>query len=286
MLREKYADVEKLVSPLVRETLTTELIPLKEDLNGGDCFHSLGLLHIELYLKTQFNDRMRARAIALYREQLALFRRGPGNYCRYPYPTPAGDFWVHDNVMSRDQATTNICAMGLYNMREELDDFYRAHKARGGRFTNSRINNTECNDGFRDVTPPQFWALLDRAKGIRSSGSLTDGDRLENLDSRALDLSLRERKVFGVTVRKARLHGDPINKTIVLLFNKLTWESRDAQLARQVYAKLPVWDYWQHYYVWGRGAWVNGDFHITDKQVRHDVFFKPYILSLGRDELV
>src|SRR5690606_36918964 len=84
-----------------------------------------------------------------------------GNYCRHPDPSK---WYSKSDVMSRDQATPNVIAMGLTNNRKLLLDFFKGHLKRGLLFmTNTRHNepsNTKAK--LPDVTGPEFWGYYIR----------------------------------------------------------------------------------------------------------------------------
>lgn len=262
------------------------LCPLKPDQNGGDVLHRIGLQAIEWWLRTTDNLAMRAVAQKQFESQLYLHYKGNGNFCRYHKATRSGSWWTYPTTMSRDQSIPIIAACGLYRMDVWTDRIYEGLKQRGGFYTNTTINNQPGTQKVPDCATPQIWAMLDRAKGIIfHSGSITDGDRLELADSKVICAMTSPPKVWlpwpisrwSYPMGKPVLHSDPINKTVVLLFNKMTWETRDAQLARQIYAKKGrVLESWDAY--WNRGP--------SDVQCPFDKFFKPYIASLGRDELL
>lgn len=262
-----------------------ELCPLKPDQNGGDVLHRIGLQAIEWHLKTKDNPSLHNMARKQFKKQLVLHYHGSGNYCRYWQATSLGNWWTYPTTMSRDQMWPVVIGCALFNLQNELEAIYEGLKLRGGFFTNTTVNNKPGTQKIPDLATPQFWALLDKARGYKNSGSIKDGDRLEYLDSKLICARTSPPKIWlpwpwskwSYPAGKPVLHSDPINKTVTLLYNKIRGgESSNAKRARQIYAaKGRVVESWLAYWI-----------RPGDTQCPFDKFFLPYVAALGRDELI
>lgn len=259
--------------------------PVKPDQNGGDVLHRCGLQAFEWWLKTQDNKRLRRKAKDAFQQQLYVHSKGNGNYARHW----KDGWWNSDRVFSRDQSIPIIIACGLFGLTEHLEEIYQGLKAntRDGIsfYPNTMINGKPDSEKIADIVTPQIWALFDRAKGFRTpTGSICDGDRAELADSHVVISRTAPPKIWipwpvskwTYPLGKPQLHNDPINKTMILLFNKVTYETRDAQLARQIYAKKGrVWESWKKY-------WIRDG----DPQCPFHEVFEPYVKALGQDRLI
>lgn len=289
--------------------------PQKPDQNSGDLVHRCGTQALELYLATADdpnnpavasgrNARLRSSARRMFTEQLKAHYCGDGNFKRghsvtflHHDPNRPLVWPTWDRVFSRDQSIAVIIGCAVFGMVEWIDRIEKGLDKRGGFYTNRVINGQPDSDKTPDLATPPIYGLLDRARGIRKiNGRIQLGDDFELADSRLLEATHARPKVWDPFFKKWRfplgrnkLHGDPVNKTLVLLYTKMTIESRNGELARQIYAsKIDVWGSWLKY--WDRGVAVkrNGRMEVEsgDPQCPFHLFFEPFIHALGKDTLL
>lgn len=289
--------------------------PSKPDNGNGDLIHRCGLQAIELYLATGDdpknpkiatgrNARLRSSARLMFVEQLKAHYLGNGNFKRghspvylHNDPNQLLEWPTWDRVFSRDQSITILIACGLFGLKNWIEQIEKGLASRSGFYTNRITNGDPDSDKTPDLATPPIYALIDRALGRhKQTGRIELGDHVELADSRLLESTLCKPKVWipwpvskwTYPFGQNKHHGDPVNKTLVLLYAKMTFETRQGQLARQVYAsKIPIWNSWLKY--WDRGTAVkeNGVWKVTggDPQCPFHLFFKPYIDALGSDQL-
>lgn len=268
-----------------RDFHDANLCPVKPLGDPGDVIHRIGLQAIEWYLKTEHDPVLREVARGHFVHQLNCHYYGNGNFCRYHLPRNGGDWWTKDHVFSRDQMTPILIACGLYGLTDWVNKMYDGLKARDGVFWNSVDNQGLPKLEPPDIAFPQTWGLFDRAKGFMSpTGSTNTGDVAELSDTYAVIAATRRPKVWipwpvskwHYPFGESKRHTDPVNKTMILLYNKMTFESDHAREARILYNNhVKVWHSWKKYWV-RRG----------DPQCPFHEVFKPYILALGKDTLL
>lgn len=263
--------------------------PLKPDKNGGDVLHRIGLQAIEAYWKTLPHPTQAMQFRDIFRTQLVLHHVGNGNFKRYYKATKAGDWWTKHNVMSRDQLTPIVIACGLWRFDSWLETIEKGLKSRNYFFTNTMINGKPGSSKTPDIAGPAFLALLDRAKGYPfATPAIALGDKEELAGTHLILTQTAPPKLWlpwpfnkwHFPLGGPKLHKDPVNKTLVLLFNKWTFETPDARQARILYAKKGrVWESWVRYWVRYNRARTK----IIDPQCPFHLAFKEFIDTLGDD---
>lgn len=265
--------------------------PLKADKNPGDALHRASLQGLLWGMQFAKGSKLWIQARSILHEQYSRLYLGNGIYQRYYRKTKnpfSGEIYTQHlgrNVMSRDQMIPTVMCWHLFDMQDRLIEFREALASRSGRFTNTIVHGKPNAIGVADIATWSFYALMDRCQGRSGTEMIIKGDSEELAGTHLICATTSPPKIWiPWPVKKwhyplggPKLHGDPINKTIVLIFNKFTGtETRDAQLARQIYAKKGrVWESWLGY--WERGP--------TDPQCPFHVPFKPYIDALGSNIL-
>lgn len=295
----------KQISSCHRNWDGTLRVPLKENKDGGDALHRLSMQAIEWWLKlkvgphTDKADQLHEICRKIFQQQLEAHYIGEGNFRRYWQPTIVDgipqDWFCKDDVFSRDQSIPLIIALGLWGMTEWIYRIEEGLKAncKGGVcfYPNTRHNNPnkKRQKWTGDIVTPQIWGLIDKAKGLYNSSRAKAGDWAELADSKLLEAEklagqMSHPKIWNPFSRKfvyprgkyVFRHGDPVNKTLILLYNKVIGESKQAREARIRYCNTGnVFEYWEKYWV-----------RPGDPQCPFHVGFRPYIYNLQNDYLI
>lgn len=275
-------------------------VPLKINGDGGDCLHRLSLQAIEWYLNCQKPEFKHLAPLAqkVFEEQLRAHFIGNGNFRRYWRPSKVDgieqNWFCKDDVFSRDQSIPLIIALGLWEKTRWVEEIERGLRSRqkGGIcfYPNTRHNNPNVKKkkAVGDIVTPQIWGLIDKAKGMHDTGSIKNGDLAELADSMALcaqkkagELShpkiwhpFKNKFVYPRGKYEFR-HGDPVNKTMILLYNKIIGESGNAKKARHIYCDLGS------PYHWWLAYWLRP----SDPQCPFHVAFASYVIGLREDSM-
>lgn len=264
-------------------------VPIKPDGNAGDALHRVGLQWIEWWLRSRENPEWWEPLKNEIETQARLFHLGQGDFARYYKAINENTWWMR-NCFSRDQSIPIIIGFGLWGMYDWVDMIYNGLKLRNGFYTNTVINNKPGTQKIPDFATKAIWGLLDKAKGFDKSGSINDGDIDELIGSYLIRMKASKPKIWipwpikewWYPLGEAEHHSDPVNKTMILIFNKiLNKESDTAKNARIVYATAEFKNYNLVEYSWKK-YWNRK----TDIQCPFDKFFMPYVKALAKDEIL
>lgn len=267
---------------------------------GGDVLHRCGLQAIEWFFKTKDNPSLRQEARKAFVAQLEAHYLGHGNFCRYYdalfYQGELHTWFTKENVMSRDQMIPIVIACGLYELDEWLRNIEKGLRNRNRFFTNTMVNNNPGTQKLPDYAGPSFMALLHRAKRDYDNPDIGIGDAEEYTGSliNAAECARPKLRIPFITgwrvylkvvplpiigwkwhlpLGKKKLHADPINKTLVLWYNKNTKETSIGRSARKVYCdNVPVWDSWLEY--WIRKGDPQCPFHLAFEELVKNLPFE------------
>jgi len=134
--------------------------------DGGDSFSFAGQVMIARYFQIKngyITNSGYGRSEEMYRQQVDSCETSWGYFARHPDK----ERWASSRgVMSRDQMSANIIAMGFTKMKGHLRRMMLRHLLfRGGLFAENYYYNNDLAAGKKvpDITGPKIWAMYIRA---------------------------------------------------------------------------------------------------------------------------